>query len=80
MEIRDGELAFKLSLDEARKDFYRLRSHQKSTLIQTSTPIYSHHEAPIPSPVGVTTRLRARHKEIAAGKDPAFAHWLTYCR
>jgi len=31
-------------------------------------------------PGPISTRLSARHREIAAGRDPAFAHWLTYCR
>jgi len=32
------------------------------------------------TPGVVTTRLRDRHREIAAGRDPEFTHWLTVCR
>jgi branched-chain amino acid aminotransferase len=28
----------------------------------------------------ITSKLRAKHKEIVAGKDPAYLHWLTFCR
>jgi branched-subunit amino acid aminotransferase/4-amino-4-deoxychorismate lyase len=27
----------------------------------------------------LTQRLREKHRRIAAGDDPEFGHWLTYC-
>ncbi len=31
-------------------------------------------------PGPVTAALKARHRQISAGEDPEFAHWLTICR
>lgn len=74
MEIRDGELSFKLNLSQVRDDFQRLQSHRKSTLVHSPSPMYSHHQAPIPSPFGITTRLRAGQR------FSDYFHWQDRCR
>ena len=32
------------------------------------------------SPGRVSASLRTTHRDIAAGRDPRFSHWLTICR